>query len=112
MCRCFPTQWLSRDQLLDLYREFYQGHPFIKVYDQPREEGASWQYKPYPWVSSVAGTNYCFIGLDVDEERQSFIVMSVLDSVGKGGAQVGVENLNIMAGFERTIGLLERGLHP
>ena len=38
--------------------------------------------------------------------------MSVLDSVGKGGAQGGIENLNIMAGFERTAGLLDRGLHP
>ena len=32
--------------------------------------------------------------------------MSVLDSVGKGGAQVGIENLNIMASFDRTDGLL------
>jgi N-acetyl-gamma-glutamylphosphate reductase len=50
--------------------------------------------------------------MELDEERQSLVVMSVLDSVGKGGAQVGIENLNIMAGFERTAGLLERGLHP
>ncbi len=112
ICHCFPTKWLTREQLLDLYREFYHEHPFIKVYDQPKETGGSWQYKPYPWVSSVAGTNYCFIGLDVDEEHHSFVVMSVLDSVGKGGAQAGIENLNIMAGFERTAGLRERGLHP
>jgi len=39
-------------------------------------------------------------------------VMSVLDSLGKGGAQVAIENLNIMAGFDRTDGLLDRGFHP
>jgi N-acetyl-gamma-glutamylphosphate reductase len=50
--------------------------------------------------------------MDVDEERHSIVVMAVLDSVGKGGAQVGIENLNIMAGFARSDGLLDRGLYP
>jgi N-acetyl-gamma-glutamyl-phosphate reductase len=112
ICRCFPVASLSRAQLLDVFRQFYAGQPFVKVYDQPQDTEDAWQYKPYPWVSAVAGTNYCYIGVDVDEERQSIVVISVLDSVGKGGAQVGIENLNIMAGFERTDGLLERGFHP
>jgi hypothetical protein len=68
--------------------------------------------KPYPWVSAVAGTNYCHIGLDIDEERNSIAVMSVLDSVGKGGAHVAIENLNVMAGFNRTDALHDRGMHP
>ena len=112
ICRCFSSELLSRAQLLDIFRQFYQGQPFVKVYDQPRDEEDSWQYKPYPWVSSVAGTNYCYVGMDIDAERGSIVVMSVLDSVGKGGARVGIENLNIMAGFDRTDGLLDRGLHP
>jgi N-acetyl-gamma-glutamyl-phosphate reductase common form len=110
-CRCFPAEAVSRAQLLDMFRQFYKGQPFVKVYDQPRDAGV-WQYKPYPWVSSVAGTNYCYVGMDVDEERHSIVVMAVLDSVGKGGAQVGIENLNIMAGFARSDGLLDRGLYP
>lgn len=112
ICRCFPTGSMERNHLLDLFREFYDGQPFVLVYDQPPDAQESWNYKPYPWVRAVAGTNYCHIGLDVDEERSSIVVMSVLDSVGKGGAQVGIENLNIMAGFDRTEGLLNRGLHP
>lgn len=112
ICRCFAAKLPSRAQVLHMFREFYQGHPFVKVYDQPRDEEDSWQYKPYPWVSAVAGTNYCYVGMDIDAERESIVVMSVLDSVGKGGARVGIENLNIMAGFDRTDGLLDRGLHP
>jgi N-acetyl-gamma-glutamyl-phosphate reductase common form len=112
ICRCFPTKALTRTQCLEVFRQFYRGQPFVKVYDQPQAEDDAWNYKPYPWVSSVAGTNYCYIGMDLDEERRSIVIMSVLDSVGKGGAQVGIENLNIMAGFERTDGLLERGFHP
>ena len=112
VCRCFPLQRLGRSQVLDLFRQFYEGQPFVKIYDQPRGESETWDYKTYPWVSAVAGTNYCYIGVDVDEERNSVVIMSVLDSVGKGGAQVAIENLNIMAGFPRTEGLLDRGLHP
>jgi len=112
VCHAFPKQSVSRDELLQIYGDFYDQHPFVKVYDLPIEQDVPWQYKPYPWVSSVAGTNYCFIGLDVDEKRNRIVVFSALDSVGKGGALAGVENMNLMFGLDRTAGLLRRGLHP
>ena len=112
ICHVFPIQSISREDVLELYRAFYQNEPFVLVYDLPKEQDVAWQYKPYPWVSAVAGTNYCLIGVDVDEVRQRIVIFSVLDSVGKGGAQVGIENMNMMFGFNRTTGLLRRGLHP
>jgi len=112
VCRCFPLKSLGRSEVIALFRQFYEGQPFVKIYDQPRGDVEAWDYKPYPWVSAVAGTNYCHIGIDVDDERNSIVIMSVLDSVGKGGAQVGIENLNLMAGFDRTDGLLDRAMHP
>ncbi|MFQ5994794.1 MAG: N-acetyl-gamma-glutamyl-phosphate reductase [Acidiferrobacterales bacterium] len=112
VCHAFPKQPVTRGELLELYREFYRDEPFVETYDVPKETDASWQYRPYPWVSAVAGTNYCFIGMDVDEARNRIVVFSVLDSVGKGGAQVGVENMNLMFGVERTTGLTRRALHP
>ncbi len=63
-------------------------------------------------MNSVAGTNYCFIGMDVDENRGRIVVFSVLDSIGKGGAQAGIENMNLMFGLDRSTGLQKRGLHP
>ena len=71
-----------------------------------------WQTRPYPWVSAVTGTNRCLIGLDVDPKRGRIVVLSALDSLGKGGARAGVENLNLMLGLERSAGLLRLGLHP
>jgi N-acetyl-gamma-glutamyl-phosphate reductase common form len=112
VCHVFPSREVTRPELLDLYRGFYRQQPFVLVYDLPKEAGASWQYKPYPWVSAVAGTNYCYVGLDVDERRGRIVVFSVLDSIGKGGAQVGIENMNLMFGLERTAGLTRRGQHP
>ena len=112
VCHAFPTRAVSRESLLDLYRDFYAREPFVLIYDAPLDPDGSWRYEAYPWVSAVAGTNYCFIGLDYDARRERIVVFSALDSIGKGGAQVGVENLNLMFGLERTAGLLRRGLHP
>jgi N-acetyl-gamma-glutamyl-phosphate reductase len=112
ICHAFPDEDLSRDQLLELYRKFYQNEPFVQIYDCPKEANAAWQYRPYPWVSAVAGTNYCFIGIDVDQARGRIVLFSVLDSLGKGGAQVGIENMNLMFGLERMTGLSRRALHP
>lgn len=108
----FPKRKINRTDILDLYKEFYKDAPFIQVYDLPREEQVSWQYKPYPWVSSVVGTNYCQVGIDLDERRNRIVVFSVLDSIGKGGALVGIENMNIMFGLKRITGLSRRGMHP
>ncbi len=108
----FATAPVSRPQLLKLFRDFYQATPFVKIHDAPAEPNAAWQYRPYPQVKAVAGTNYCHLGLDVDERRQRIVVFSVLDSLGKGGAQVGVENMNLMFGLERGAGLLRFGRHP
>jgi len=112
ICHAFPTKKVTRAKVMDLYKEFYKNEYFVKVYDLPKEEKASWQYKPYPWVNSVSGTNFCFIGLDVDEVRGRIVVFSVLDSIGKGGAHVGVQNMNLMFGLDETTGLTRRGLHP
>jgi len=112
ICHCFPKQRLDREEWLAVYRDFYRGEHFVKVFDLPKEPGVSWQYRPYPWVSAVSGTNFCHIGLDVDSKRNRLVVFSVLDSVGKGGAHAGVQNMNLLFGLDETMGLERHGLHP
>ncbi|MGD2174810.1 MAG: N-acetyl-gamma-glutamyl-phosphate reductase [Candidatus Brocadiaceae bacterium] len=112
VAHCFPTGPVEREELLELYRDFYGGEHFVKVFDMPEEPDVSWQYRPYPWVAAVSGTNFCHVGLDVDERRGRIVVFSVLDSLGKGGAHAGVQNLNLLFGLEESTGLERRGLHP
>jgi len=112
VCHGFTARRVGRGELLELYRDFYEGQPFVLVYDRPAEAGSSWKYEPYPWVSAVAGTNYCYLGLDVDEQRGRVVAFGALDSIGKGGAHAGIENMNLMSGLERTAGLTRRGRHP
>ena len=112
ICHCFPKSSVNRGELLALYREFYHEQFFIRIFDMPLEPNASWQYVSYPWVSAVSGTNFCHIGLDYDEKRNRIVVFSVLDSVGKGGAHAGVQNLNLLFGLDEKTGLTRHGLHP
>lgn len=112
ICHCFPKAEVSREELIKLYKAYYKDEAFIKIIDLPKEEKASWQYLPYPWVSAVSGTNYCHIGLDIDERRGRIVVFSVLDSIGKGGAHVAVQNMNLLFGLDEMTGLKRTGLHP
>jgi len=112
ICHCYPTNKVSRMDLLEVYRSVYKDEYFIKVFDIPKEPNAAWQYLPYPWVAAVSGTNFCHIGLDIDKRRNRVVVFSVLDSVGKGGAHAGVQNLNLLFGLEENAGLARYGLHP
>jgi len=112
VCHIFPKKKMSRKNLIQLYQDFYKGEFFVKVYDLPHEKGVAWQYKPYPWVNTVSGTNHCLIGMDVDETRNRIVIFSALDSIGKGGAHAGIQNMNVMFGLAENTGLTRSGLHP
>ena len=108
----FPTKSVSRKDLLALYNDFYRDEFFVKVIDLPKDEKAAWNYLPYPWIAAVSATNFCHIGLDIDEKRNRIVVYSVLDSIGKGGALVGIQNLNLMFGLDESTALDFYGIHP
>ncbi|MBN2443651.1 MAG: N-acetyl-gamma-glutamyl-phosphate reductase [Spirochaetales bacterium] len=108
----FPTGTAKRKEILELYKEFYKDEFFVKIIDIPKQENVSWNYLPYPWVAAVSATNFCHIGLDVDEKRNRIVVFSTLDSIGKGGALVGIQNFNLMFGLDERTGLDFYGIHP
>ncbi|HEB59736.1 MAG TPA: N-acetyl-gamma-glutamyl-phosphate reductase [Gammaproteobacteria bacterium] len=112
ICHAFADPLPDRPALLELFRTFYAMHPFVRIYDVEGDSGEAWHYRPWPWVSAVSGSNYCYLGLEVDEKRGRIVVFSVLDSLGKGGAQAGIENMNLMMGLPRTMGLRARACHP
>ncbi len=112
MIHVFPKKKIDRAALAELFNETYKDEFFIRIIDLPRQKNVSWQYMPYPWVAAVSGTNFCHIGFDIDSKRNSIVIFSVLDSLGKGGAHAAVQNLNLMFGFEETLGLTRYGSHP
>ena len=59
----------------------------------------------FPQVKDVVNSNRCQIGLMVDEKKRQVIVISTIDNLGKGASSQAVQNMNIMCGFEETMGL-------
>ena len=112
ICHFTPAEPTTTDALKDLVGEYYRNEFFVRVTDEPPVPDASWQWRPYPSVAMVSGTNFCDIGLDYDERRNRAVVFSVLDSMGKGGAHAAVQNLNLIFGFDESLGLRRRGMHP
>ena len=101
---------LDRDMLVQLYRAHYgdghDGEYFVLVNDQPKREGLNVkEYDLYPGVNAVLGTNFCRIGLDVDQRRGMAKVVAVTDNLGKGAAGSAIQNMNTMLGVDETLGL-------
>ncbi|MFQ5975259.1 MAG: N-acetyl-gamma-glutamyl-phosphate reductase [Candidatus Hydrothermarchaeales archaeon] len=100
---CYLNSEVSSDEIKEVFDRFYQGKPFVRVL----EVGNS------PRMSAVRGSNYIDIGcLEVDKERQRTIVVTALDNLVKGASGQAVQNMNLMAGFEETVGLKSIGIHP
>jgi len=87
---------INQEYMQDLYKDFYKDSPFVKVLDKDK----------LPQIKDVVCTNYCHIGLRVDEERGLVIVVGVIDNLLKGASGQAVENMNIMYGFKQDEGLV------
>ena len=82
--------------LLDIYKRAYHEEPFIRLYSPG----------VFPDIRSVAGTNFCDIGLKVDTATGRVVVVSAIDNLVKGAAGQAVQNMNLMLGLPEGAGLL------
>jgi len=83
----------TQKELTELYQNFYRNDIFVRV-----QEG-------YPEIKNVAHTNFCNIGLKIDERTGCLAITSVIDNIMKGAAGQGVQNMNIMEGYPENEGL-------
>ncbi|UCH51406.1 MAG: N-acetyl-gamma-glutamyl-phosphate reductase [Chloroflexota bacterium] len=90
----------GEDEVIELYRAYYKGDPFIRVVDKPPETKQTW------------GSNLCLIYPVVDVRTNRLMVISCLDNLVKGAAGQAVQNMNIMLGFPETDGLEALPLYP
>jgi len=96
------TRAVATSELVALFREFYEGKPFVAVLD----EGAQ------PNTKNVFGTNYCHIGVVSDQRTGRVIVTSAIDNMGKGAAGQAVQNMNLMCGLDEDTGLTATAVYP
>jgi len=65
-----------------------------------------------PEAKILAGTNYADLGFELDESNGHIVAMCAIDNLMKGASGSAVQCLNLMMGWEETLGLEFMGLHP
>jgi N-acetyl-gamma-glutamyl-phosphate reductase len=93
---------VATEELIDLYRAFYKGKKFVRVY----------KAGTFPNISSVRGSNYCDIGLTVDARTKRVIIICAIDNLVKGAAGQAIQNMNLMCGLSEDTGLTMISLFP
>lgn len=93
---------LVREDLLTIYNAFYRTSPWVKILP-----GGT-----YPQTKWACGTNLCYIGIEVDPRTDRVIVMSAIDNLIKGQAGQAIQCLNLMMGWEETLGLPKLCFYP
>ncbi|MDZ8186371.1 MAG: N-acetyl-gamma-glutamyl-phosphate reductase [Nostoc sp. ChiSLP02] len=93
---------LVRDDLITIFSAFYRNSPWIKVCGSG----------VYPQTKWANGSNLCYIGVEVDSRTGRVIVMSAIDNLIKGQAGQAIQCLNLMMGWDETLGLPKLGFYP
>ena len=103
---CFLSENLSEREVWKVYREDYGREPFVRLVAERRGV-----YR-YPEPKILAGSNFCDVGFARDEEGDRLVVIAALDNLMKGAAGNALQAMNVMYGWEETLGLEFPGLHP
>ncbi len=88
------------------FRSAYDREPFVRVVR------ASRGIHRYPEPKLLIGSNYCDVGFDFDARTGRIVTIAAIDNLMKGAAGSAVQAMNIMCGWEETLGLEFPGLHP
>lgn len=78
-----------------LFEARYANEPFVDVLPSGS----------HPETRSVKGANFCRIAVHRPQDGDTVVVLSVIDNLVKGAAGQAIQNMNIMMGFEETLGL-------
>ena len=90
-----PAGKVTAAELITLYEAFYDGEPFVRVLP----EGS------FPSTAHVRGSNFCDIGIAVDQRTGRIVVVSAIDNLVKGASGQAVQNMNLLCGLPETLGL-------
>ncbi len=101
-CYAKLSKDLSLDVLHDIYLERYASETFVRVLPKGQ----------LPNIAQVCGSNYCDIGLAVDDRTGRVIAIAVIDNLIKGAAGQAIQNMNLMFSLPENTGLMVPPLFP
>jgi len=88
--------------LQSVYENRFRHEPFVDILPA----GA------HPDTRNVRGVNRCQIAVHRPMDRDTVIVLAVIDNLVKGAAGQAVQNMNVMFGLDEQAGLSGIGLYP
>jgi N-acetyl-gamma-glutamyl-phosphate reductase len=89
---CYVTRAGEGDAAA-LLRDAYAGEPWVEVVEGP------------PGMHEVRETNFCRISVHDDPRTNRVIVFATIDNLYKGTSSQAVQNLNLMFGYDESLGL-------
>jgi N-acetyl-gamma-glutamyl-phosphate/LysW-gamma-L-alpha-aminoadipyl-6-phosphate reductase len=92
--------------LWQAYRETAAANPFLRVVKEARG------IFRVPEPKILAGSNYADLGFEFDAATRHVVALCAIDNLMKGAAGTAVQCLNLMLGWDETLGLTFPGLHP
>jgi len=102
----FVKPGTTEKDLWKVYRAAYHAEPFVRIV----KDRTGIHRVPDPKI--LAGSNYVDVGFDLEPDSGRVVSLAAIDNLMKGAAGSAVQAMNIMHGFEETLGLEFPGLHP
>jgi N-acetyl-gamma-glutamyl-phosphate/LysW-gamma-L-alpha-aminoadipyl-6-phosphate reductase len=97
---------LGDKDLWRAYRATYGAEPFVRIV---HERGGIYRH---PEPKLLAGTNLADVGWELETETGRLVALAAIDNLGKGAAGSAIQCMNLMLGWDETLGLDFTGLHP
>lgn len=102
----FVKPGTTEKELWKAYRQVYRDEPFVRLV---KEKTGIYRY-PEPKI--LSGSNYADVGFELDESSGRVVALCAIDNLMKGAAGTAVQCMNLMMGWDETLGLGFPGLHP
>jgi len=99
-CYLRPTAPVDTAGLLERYRSFYAGEPFVVVTDSS------------PSTKACLGSNTAHVTVRSDPRTGLIVALAAIDNLTKGASGQAVQCANILAGLPETTGLSSVGVYP
>lgn len=98
---CKLKQEIKLADLRALYRDFYKGEQFVRLYED---------IVPNPRY--IRGSNYCDVGVYADPRAGWVVTVAAVDNLVKGAAGQAIQAMNLMMGIPEDTGLTAPGSYP
>lgn len=93
---------VTYEEVKAAYDKYYDKEKFVRVLDKDVCPQTKW----------VEGSNFVDVNFKIDPRTKRIIVMGAMDNLVKGAAGQAVQNMNLMFGFEETLGLCQVPMFP